>query len=435
MRLLHCADLHLGRRRLDGRLPDSDFSAAFARIVARAIEWPADALLIAGDLFETAQVPPSALRQAAQALVPLAKARIPVLAIEGNRDRPASDGVSWLRYLAEEGLLTFLHTDFDAEIPSPQPCDSKRNAGGFIDLGGVRFVGAGYPGAGAVRKLAALNAALPASRLPAVLLVHTPAEGLAPGAADAESLARLRNAFAYVALGHGHHPFLVPDEAGRPWAVNPGSPENVRLAESAFPGPRGWAEVELEPEALPGLVLANCLVREASRRPVLNAEVDLSPFGNKYKGGAEAIAAAGLKAIKALKAAPESIVRLALRGDLNVSRVVIETATLQTRLAGEAQVAGVDLDVSGLRLFIGRSGAPKPIEVLPPEEVERAVLAELLAADAPPGLEARADETSALYRNLRERVAAGASMDALCEALDASPLTERVRDARTHELG
>ena len=88
MRIVHCADIHLGRRRLDGRLPDADFAAALQHIAARAVAWKAHAFLIAGDLFDTPQIPPPVLRQAAAALAPLKKARIPVIAIEGNHDRP-----------------------------------------------------------------------------------------------------------------------------------------------------------------------------------------------------------------------------------------------------------------------------------------------------------------------------------------------------------
>ena len=87
MRIVHCADIHLGRRRLDGRLPDSDFAAVFQRIVQRAMKWQADALLIAGDLFDAPQVSPPILRQAISSLSPAKQRGIPVIAVEGNHDR------------------------------------------------------------------------------------------------------------------------------------------------------------------------------------------------------------------------------------------------------------------------------------------------------------------------------------------------------------
>jgi len=58
MKIFHAADVHLGRRRLDGRLPDKDFADAFAFVAGKAIEEAADVFLIAGDLFDRAQVEP-----------------------------------------------------------------------------------------------------------------------------------------------------------------------------------------------------------------------------------------------------------------------------------------------------------------------------------------------------------------------------------------
>ena len=38
VKLFHVADVHLGRRRLDGRLPDSDLADAFGYVADKAIE-------------------------------------------------------------------------------------------------------------------------------------------------------------------------------------------------------------------------------------------------------------------------------------------------------------------------------------------------------------------------------------------------------------
>src|ERR1700751_1241444 len=87
MNLVHAADIHLGRRRLDGRLPDSDFARAFDYIADQAIAKNADAFLLAGDLFDRPQVEPPHLRQAQEILAKLKAANIPVLAIAGNHDK------------------------------------------------------------------------------------------------------------------------------------------------------------------------------------------------------------------------------------------------------------------------------------------------------------------------------------------------------------
>ena len=68
MKIYHAADIHLGRRRLDGRLPDSDILAAFRFIAEEAIREKADVFLLAGDLFDRPQVDPPHLRQAQEVL-------------------------------------------------------------------------------------------------------------------------------------------------------------------------------------------------------------------------------------------------------------------------------------------------------------------------------------------------------------------------------
>ena len=44
---IHCADLHLGRQRLGGKLPESDLAEALNYIVNYTIKEQADGLLIA----------------------------------------------------------------------------------------------------------------------------------------------------------------------------------------------------------------------------------------------------------------------------------------------------------------------------------------------------------------------------------------------------
>ena len=87
VKIFHAADIHLGRRRLGGRLPDKDFAEAFAFMAGRAVAEGADVFLFAGDLFDRAQVEPPHLRQAQQVLAQLKRASIPVVAIEGNHDK------------------------------------------------------------------------------------------------------------------------------------------------------------------------------------------------------------------------------------------------------------------------------------------------------------------------------------------------------------
>ena len=149
MKLFHVADVHLGRRRLEGRLPDSDLAAAFAYVAEKAIEEKADVFLIAGDLFDRPMVEPPHLRQAQQVLGRLKANAIPVIAVEGNHDRAFlhSEEPTWMQFLAEDDLLVLLRTKFGPSGPILTPWDPAGKGGSFFDFGGIRFVGAGYLGA------------------------------------------------------------------------------------------------------------------------------------------------------------------------------------------------------------------------------------------------------------------------------------------------
>jgi exonuclease SbcD len=439
MRIVHCADVHLGRRRLDGRLPDTDFAVALGCVVSRAVEWKADAFLIAGDLFDNPQIPPPVLRQAASALAPLRKAGIRVLAIEGNHDRHllGASRPTWVRYLAEEGLLTLLSVPFTADGPRITDYDPKTLEGTVAEHQGVRFVGAGYLGAGTPRKLQALLAALPAGEQPTVMLLHAGPEYFVGevGGFGRALLQELHGKVTYLALGHIHKPMTHGDESGRPWAVNPGSPENCRLDESTQPGPRGWAEVELDPKALPGLSLSHVEIRDCPRRPVLRLELDITPLGNKLKAGVDAVAAAARKALEARKHAPESVVRLFLKGELNIGRVAIEPIELGQALAAQAGVAAVEVNLEAVKLYTGRGNASQPLLNLSTAEIERQALEEVLRLRPPEELENCLPEVAQLATQLREQVARGAGPEAVLEMLEQSPLPARLIEARAKALG
>ncbi len=99
MRLLHCADIHLGYE-THGRLDPAsglntrllDFKRCFDFMVARAIEENIDVFLFAGDAYRTADPTPTQQKLFAEALRPLADAGIPIVMIVGNHDHPVSFG-------------------------------------------------------------------------------------------------------------------------------------------------------------------------------------------------------------------------------------------------------------------------------------------------------------------------------------------------------
>lgn len=99
MRILHCADVHLGYE-THGRLdPETglntrllDFRRSFDFMVARALEEDVDLFLFCGDAYRTADPTPTQQKLFAEALQPLARAGIPIVMVVGNHDHPVSFG-------------------------------------------------------------------------------------------------------------------------------------------------------------------------------------------------------------------------------------------------------------------------------------------------------------------------------------------------------
>lgn len=86
MRLLHTADLHLGRQ-FNGIPLDADLAAVLDQIVAAVVQRRADVLVIAGDIFDRAAPPASAVRQFNAFLSRVAsETDAAVVMIAGNHD-------------------------------------------------------------------------------------------------------------------------------------------------------------------------------------------------------------------------------------------------------------------------------------------------------------------------------------------------------------
>lgn len=99
MKLLHCADLHVGMD-AHGRLDPStglssrlgDFERSFVFMVETALRESVDLFLFCGDAYRTADPTPTQQRIFARCLRPLADAGIPVVMVVGNHDHPVSFG-------------------------------------------------------------------------------------------------------------------------------------------------------------------------------------------------------------------------------------------------------------------------------------------------------------------------------------------------------
>lgn len=99
MRILHTADLHLGRQ-FNGISLDDDHSEVLAQIVRALIEHQADALVIAGDIFDRAAPPASAVRMFNNFLTQVAQQTdAAVIMIAGNHD--SADRISAMSVMTD----------------------------------------------------------------------------------------------------------------------------------------------------------------------------------------------------------------------------------------------------------------------------------------------------------------------------------------------
>ena len=434
MKIVHVADTHLGRRRLGGRLPDQDFADALAAIVTTAIAERADAFLIAGDLFDAPRIERLSLHQAVNCLRPLRDAGIPVMAIEGNHDQPSphAHGPTWLHFLADEDLLCLLTTPFSVVGPILTRWNPRTRRGSWIDLAGVRFVGAGYLGATTPKCLRALAERLEPDR-PTVLLLHA---GLDPFPSRAGGLGRsdldaIRPHVTYLALGHVHTPMIVDD-----WVCNPGSPENWRLAEARYdlqgrgrPRPRGYAVVQIDPRRPDAPTSIE--LRSNPRRPVICARLNCSPLVNGHPQWLEVVEEAAVMAIGPHRVTPESAVLLELVGEVDRSQIALAPTALEVRL--EARLGAAAIEVSTDR-FTRR--APRRIRMAARrarQDRDNAECVALLAAlnDSSRGLRGgRTGQFVRLCLDLKARAQRGTPVDELVAWVGRHDLSEAFFAAR-----
>ena len=142
MKILHCSDVHLGKKPFGTREFSQkrylDFFRAFDQICDKGIELKVDLMLIAGDLFDKKELTPDTLERCEKTFLKLKNAKIDVLLIEGNHDNISGyDEVnSWISYLerkdyVKRGKYSFTGKDYKFEK---------------IKIGDVNFYGVGYPG-------------------------------------------------------------------------------------------------------------------------------------------------------------------------------------------------------------------------------------------------------------------------------------------------
>ena len=240
IQFIHTADIHLGKtyRTSAGEAERyEDFFHMLGCIVADAIAEHVDFVLIAGDLFHTGQILPRTFARTIETLQPLKDAGISCIAVEGNHDWiHRRDSISWMEALSQMGYIYLLRPSrtenggyrFD-------PFDPETGMGGHIEINGLNIYGLGYIGAQAGVHVPRICEAVETKNN--ILLFHVGIWTYSPveiGNMQPTEALPLADVFDYVALGHGHKPYVIETPEGRPYAFNPGSPERVNFGEEGY---------------------------------------------------------------------------------------------------------------------------------------------------------------------------------------------------------
>ena len=207
MKIVHCSDLHLGKR-LSGTKDYvtkryMDFFNAFATFVDKVEEIKPDVCLIAGDIFDKKEINPDILSKTEYLFKRLKdNVKKDIIAIEGNHDNSRILEESWLEYLQEQNILKvfYYNKDFD-----------EKN---YLKIDDINFYPVGYPGFMIDEALTKLSEKLNPQEKN-IVIVHTGISGSTntlPGLVSTSILDLFKDKAIYIAGGHIHSFTTYPKE-------------------------------------------------------------------------------------------------------------------------------------------------------------------------------------------------------------------------------
>lgn len=210
MKILHCSDIHLGKKPFGTREFSQkrylDFFKAFDQLCDKGIELKVDLIIIAGDLFDKKELTPDTLERAEKTFIKLKNNKIEVLLIEGNHDNiNGYDEVnSWLSYLERKGYVKRGKYSFTGN-----EYNFKK-----IRIEDINFYGVGYPGFAIDDVLEKLAEQLD-DKEKNIVVVHTGIGGgseFVAGLASTSVIKKLKDKVIYIAGGHLHSYFVYPKD-------------------------------------------------------------------------------------------------------------------------------------------------------------------------------------------------------------------------------
>ncbi len=231
IRILHTADIHLDAAfaalGLNARKGDALRSAqrqVFTRMMAHARDWPADLVLIAGDLFDSENAASETLAFVLETLEHLAP--IPVYIAPGNRD-PHSNTSLYALALWPDNVTVF--------APGAWRCCDHPTLP--LAVHGIGYDGSDDFGGWFNELRVAADTRVHIALAHGTERAHQPPHGKCFGPFDAEAVAQ--DNLAYLALGHFHDGMAVSGDL--PTVMRyPGTPQGRTFQE---PGERTFLEV------------------------------------------------------------------------------------------------------------------------------------------------------------------------------------------------
>ena len=397
---IHTADIHLGKtyRTSSGENERyEDFFLMLKYIVADAIREQVDFVLIAGDLFHTGQILPRTFARTIETLQPLKDAGIPCIAVEGNHDWiHRRDSISWMEALSQMGYIRLLRPSrTDTGGYCFDPFDPETGMGGHIVINGLNIYGLGYIGAQAGAHVARICEAVTTKNN--IILFHVGVWTYSPveiGNMKPEEALPLAEVFDYVALGHGHKPYIIATPEGRPYAYNPGSPERVNFGEEKYG--KGIYLVTVEDGAY------THEFRQTNPRPMLVTGIDLDGADNAetaLKRFRDQVAAK----LASYSDGRQPLLEIRLSGRIGFHP--FELGRERLRLALEDICTPLHVEIKN-HLSLVTAGGESETEKKSLAEIERQVLGELVSAKSE--YKGQEDELVRLSLAIRDAVLKGA---------------------------
>ena len=207
MKIVHCSDLHLGKR-VSGNREFShkrymDFFTAFGNFINKLEEIKPDVCIIAGDIFDKKEINPDVLAKAEYLFKVLKdKVKIEIIAIEGNHDNSKNIDESWLEYLQSQNILKvfYFNKNFEEE--------------NYLKIDDINFYPVGYPGFMIDEAMEKLSEKLNPNEKN-IIIVHTGIShdgNTLPGCISKQTLDLFKDKVIYIAGGHIHSFATYPKE-------------------------------------------------------------------------------------------------------------------------------------------------------------------------------------------------------------------------------